>query len=200
MRSASKLAPPDAAPLRRLTQTLEVNKLSNAFSIKSRFIRDKFTSIGLDSKDLEDENMREVTLYRSDNEPLFIMVTISYDFRDPGWGIYFEVGKGYPEKVEDKVEYQISTISLCDLGIIDAVSTNLPHEIGDSELNEIFGIGIDYCIRFIKGESTEALNARNVRNLKKSIDPLWLTTHNAHLKDDLNERNEELKSIYQKYL
>ena len=144
--------------------------------------------------------MREVTLYRNDNEPLFIMVTISYDFRDPGWGIHLEVGKGYPEKEEDKVEYQISTISLCDLGIIDVVSTNLPHEIGDSELNEIFGIGIDYCIRFIEGESTEALNARNVRNLKKSLDPLWLTTHNAHLKDELNERNEELKSIYQKYL
>jgi hypothetical protein len=174
--------------------------MSNACIEKATFVKEALIVSGLEPFDIEDEHMREVTLYRKGVESSFILVTVAYDFRDQGWAISFEVGDGFPEQAEDPVEYQIATISLTDLDILNQDSTDLPYDIEIIKLKELFQIGIEYCIKFTAGYTSSALEVRNARNIQRSIDPLWLESDNSHIKEMMLERNEELKTIYAKYL
>lgn len=174
--------------------------MSNACVEKAAFIKEELIASGFDTFDIEDEHMREVTLYRKGVESPFILVTVGYDFRDQGWSICLEVGDGFPEKAEDPVEYQIASISLADLNVLSQDSTTLPYDIEDIKLKELFQVGIEYCIKFAFGYTSSALEARKTRNMKQRVDPLRLEADNSHIKEMMLERNEELKAIYAKYL
>jgi len=79
-------------------------------------------------------------------------------------------------------------------------STHLNKNIDDPALTIIFQSAIQYCIDFIEGEKSNALGARNKRNLKLSQDPLGLDSDNSHLNKVLGSRNEELKVFYREYI
>lgn len=170
--------------------------------VKAAFIKEAFAAAGLIVRDIPDEHMREVTVFRrSDkNDSAFILLTVGYDVRDPEWYIDLSVGNGHPENADDQVEFQIATISLVELGELDKSSHYLGYDIEEKELVELFASGVECCKGFIDGKIADAIAARNLRNLKKCVDPLGLESCNAQMADQLKSRNEELKSIYRKYL
>lgn len=174
----------------------------NPFIDKAFFIKEEFIAAGLISDERIDEPMRKVTIFRRNttNDSAFILLTIGYDFRDPEWSIDLSVGNGYPEQSEDPVELQIASISLVNLGKLDKSTHYLDRAITEEDLRNLYASGIEYCKMFIAGEIADAMSARSIRNLKQGVDPLALDSGNKQLKNKLESRNEELKSIYKKYL
>ena len=166
---------------------------------KARFIGKVFIDARAVALDIPDEHQRERTLYRYPGSSLFVLATVGYDFRDDGWQIDLSLGDGYPEKAEDPVEYQISAISLAELGILQD-ATQLPLNISQTQLESLVEPAVNYCLRFITGDAREALLARLNRNASRASDPLWIESKNSHNKDMLESRNEELKKLYAKYL
>jgi len=175
---------------------------NNIFIEKASFIRSEFESEGLITHEIKSEGMSEVTMFRRGDieSPLYILMSVWYDFRDPEWSIELRLGSGCPEKANDHVEFDISSVSLSELGILDKPSSYLSRSINDNELRSLFSTAIEYCIKFIRGDNKEALMVRHRRNSERVVDPLWINTKNKANSDMLFERNEKLKSIIRKYL
>ena len=179
------------------------------------FINKSFITAGMIQTIVDDKwpSLESIFRHPDKNHELFILLGIGCDFRDPDWSIDLRVGKGFPENEDDPVEFQLSTISLTELGILDHKTTGyLPADITKDQLQHIFKTALSYCIDFINGFNESAIYTRNDRNRARLIDPLELETQKtidfykdtpdkySLLLSSLSERNEELRLLLKKYI
>ena len=165
------------------------------------FVKDTFKSKGLSAYLVEGDGMNETTIFRKDDSSsLFLLLSVSNHFQDPGWGVNLSVGDGFPEKSQDPVEVSFASVSLAELGKYSANVSNLSYEVNVDELRELLADGIKYCLQFISGDVEFALKVRKSRNTKKSIDPLNLDLQDDWMKEEYKERNDELRVILNNYL
>ena len=130
----------------------------------------------------------------------FVLLTTVDDFRDPMLEVSLAVGVGQPEMAEDPAELSYASITTAELGIVSPEAESMPRGIEIDKARGSLEASLDYCERFLNGDTGVAIARRNVRNAEAALDPLHLHSLNTEAFDALQERNEQLKGIIAKYV